>query len=133
MSLVVVVTGGRRYADRAKVFSVLDEIDASPRGPISLVIDGHCQVYDEKLGWIDSGADRWANEWAVERARAFERYPADWKRFGPSAGPRRNHTMAKRAAVSSPSIAVAFPGDKGTLGMVKICRAAKLEVFEVAA
>ncbi len=129
MSLAVAVTGGRRYADRAKVFATLDEVDASPRGPITLVIDGQCQVYDDKLGWIDSGADRWAHEWALERGRAFERYPADWKRFGPSAGPRRNHTMAAR----KPGLVVAFPGDKGTAGMVKICRAAQLEVFEVAA
>ncbi len=127
--LVIVVTGGRRYADRAKVFAVLDEIDASERGPIALVIDGHCQVYDEEKGWVDSGADRWANEWALERARATERYPADWKRFGPSAGPRRNHVMALR----NPGLVVAFPGDRGTAGMVKICRARQLEVFEVAA
>ncbi len=119
--LVVLFTGGRWYDDRAKVFATLDEIDDTVR--IRRVVEGQCQV-----GGEDSGADRWAYEWAVERGRESVRYPADWDRHGLAAGPIRNREMAK---AEMPDVGVAFPGNKGTKDMCDVLRELKIEIMRV--
>ncbi len=119
--LVVLVYGGRHYPDRKKVFDTLDEIDATVR--IRKVVEGQCQV-DGK----DSGADRWAHEWAVERGRETQRYPADWDRYGLAAGPIRNRQMA---VAENPDVAVGFPGGRGSKSMYTIARELKIEIMEI--
>lgn len=40
------------------------------------------------------GVDTFGIRWAEERGLPVMRYPADWDRYGKSAGPRRNSQMA---------------------------------------
>lgn len=85
----IIVTGGRRYADRAAAFAALDK--AHSKNPITLVIHGACHPKDSiQL----SGADRWAQEWAMEREIPYLGMPAKWTTEGDAAGPLRNGRMA---------------------------------------
>ncbi len=69
--------------------------------------------YDEAKGYIDSylsdiktdniiivsgcasGADTIGEQYAEEKGYTVEKYPADWKVYGRSAGPKRNKQMAE--------------------------------------
>ena len=42
-----------------------------------------------------SGADTLGERYAVENGFKIEKYPADWQKYGKSAGPRRNLQMAE--------------------------------------
>ena len=74
-----------------------------------------------------TGADTVAVEWAKANNIPFQEYPADWKRFGPSAGPKRNKQMLDEGQVDC---VMAFPGGKGTWNMIGLAKKAKLPVIE---
>lgn len=106
--MVVVVTGGRDYANRAVVYRALDaEHEAEP---ISLLVSG-----------CADGADTLALQWAESRRVKSAREPiakADWKTYGGGAGPIRNQRMIDN---HSPQKLVAFPGMRGTADMLSRC------------
>lgn len=118
---VVLVTGGRSYADRAHVFAVLDAIHAER--PIAVIVEGAAR-----------GADQLASEWAVAREVENKRMPADWNAHGKGAGPRRNTAMAGRlrshahAYGQDSVLVVAFPGGRGTANMIAQARGKQLPV-----
>lgn len=118
----VLVCGGRDYDDRAKVYSVLNELDRT--GDVSCIIHGAAR-----------GADSLAEDWALRRCTGLgnsigvSRFPADWTRFGKSAGYIRNAQMLREGM---PDLVVAFPGGRGTANMVKLAKDAGVEVIEVA-
>lgn len=94
----MLVCGGRDYFDAERVDLILDVL-----GP-TLVIQGG-----------QRGADTMAANWAAKRGVPFKCFPADWRAYGNSAGPRRNRQMLKEG---KPDIVVAFPGGPGTADMV---------------
>ena len=94
----VLVCGGRDFSDRNHLFQVLDDIHHDH--PITLIIPGAAR-----------GADSLAGEWARSRDVALDVYPADWDRFGRSAGFRRN---AQMLAEGTPDLVIPFPGGRGT-------------------
>jgi hypothetical protein len=118
--MICLVTGGRDYADRARVFAELDRVHAET--PIAWLVNGACPT----------GADAHANAWFDERAHEGmlrERLPADWKRHGKAAGPMRNAVMVGGAARSGlPALCLAFPGGSGTRDCVRRARAAGISV-----
>ncbi len=121
----MLVYGGRDYADRKKLFEVLDKIHAET--PVTTVIEGDAR-----------GADRLAKRWAEARGIKVEDFPADWddlaaevvmakKRpdgslYNAAAGNNRNLLML---AKGKPDIAVEFPGGKGTANMRRLVRMAQ--------
>lgn len=124
----VLVCGGRDFgaekldkprslmmAERHFARDVLDALHAA--SPFSLVIHGAAR-----------GADTCGGEWAKLRGVPVAAYPADWRAHGRGAGPIRNRLMLKRGA---PDLVVAFPGGNGTAHMVRIARAAGVEVREI--
>lgn len=115
----LLVCGGRDFEDRKFVFDSLDRI--MQRRVVTLVIHGACQDRQGRL----KGADRWADEWA--EARLIERLPcpADWERYGPKAGPLRNAHMLTHG----PDGLTAFPGGRGTAGMVRLAKDAGVPVW----
>ncbi|MCQ4302205.1 DUF2493 domain-containing protein [Pseudomonas songnenensis] len=112
MPVRIIVCGGRDYADRARVFEVLDNILLT-RG-ISEIIQGEAP-----------GADRWAREWALNRDVKLTRCRAEWEKYGKRAGPVRNRHML----TLKPDGVVAFPGGRGTLDMISAAQEAGVPVY----
>lgn len=98
----ILVFGGREYRDKDRVFRALDAVHA--KHTITQIIHGKCPT----------GADKFADDWAKSRGVPFRDFPAAWKQFGKSAGPRRNQQMLDEG---KPDNAVGFPGDVGTRDM----------------
>lgn len=102
---IVLVCGGSGYKNRARVYETLDAEHV--RVPIGRIIDGGA-----------TGADELARDWARARGVPRDGYPVhadDWKRWGKSAGPRRNERMIAHAR---PTDVLAFPGGRGTADCV---------------
>lgn len=122
-SFLLLVTGGRDYAGRTTVFAALD---SAHRKHVNLtVIHGACCKRTDPTEL--TGADRWAQEWAQIRQRPYIGVPAEWIRFGDSAGPRRNGVML----CYLPHGVVAFPGGDGTADMCRQAEAAGVAVWRV--
>lgn len=111
----VIVCGGRDYANKARLFSVLDRLHSERR--IDHIITGAAR-----------GADSLALQWASINGVRFTGHPADWKRHGAAAGPRRNQAMLD---FERPTAVLAFPGGRGTADMVRRARAAQVPVWMI--
>ena len=109
----VIVCGGRHFDDWDAVKRHLDHIHKET--PITMIVHG-----------CASGADSLASKWAFFNQVRTHRFPANWKDYGRSAGPRRNQQMANSGA----DLLVAFPGGKGTQNMVNICRKKGIKVLD---
>ena len=92
---VVVVTGSRRWTNRALLFEVLD--GWHELAGIASIAEGCAK-----------GADRFAEEWAAERGIPNHHYPADWPTFGKAAGAIRNGSML---LAEKPDVVLAFHED----------------------
>ncbi len=112
---VVLVCGGRDFADYEYLCMVLDKLHAK----IGTFMLRHGAA---------RGADSLAERWAESRGLPFEPCPADWDTYGRAAGPIRNREMLKDGAVS---LVVAFPGGRGTADMVKAARERGIKALEV--
>lgn len=109
-----IVCGGRDYAYGARVWDVLDGL-AYKRGSLpSLLRHGGAE-----------GADFHAAKWARARGVPTQRYPADWRSFGRSAGPIRNAAMLADGA----DLVIAFPGGSGTADMIRKAETAGITVI----
>ena len=104
----VLVCGGRKFGGWTAVQRVLDRI--SP----DIIIHGAAR-----------GADSMAGRYARENNIPCRDFPAEWQRYGRSAGHRRNQQMLDEG---KPDLVVAFPGGTGTQNMVKISRQQGFEV-----
>lgn len=112
--MILIVCGGRDFADRAFLFAALDAVHR--KRPITKLAQGCCPT----------GADAFAVEWAKARGVFCIGFQANWAEFGASAGPRRNRQMLDYGVDG----VVAFPGGRGTADMVRIARAAGVTVWE---
>ncbi len=102
LHMKVLVSGSRFYRDYQKILAVVKSLD------IDLLIAGGCR-----------GADTLAVRDARQCGIRFIEYPADWKRFGKSAGPIRNQAMLD---LEKPDLVLVFHEDltksKGTRDMI---------------
>lgn len=110
--LVLVVCGGRDYADSRAIYRALDRI-RSEKG-VAKIIHGGAR-----------GADSIAGQWAESNGAEVQVFEADWETHGKRAGPVRNQAMADAGADGC----VAFPGGIGTADMVRRAEAAGLKVW----
>ncbi|OLT24353.1 hypothetical protein BJF79_13495 [Actinomadura sp. CNU-125] len=88
----VLVTGSRTWKGHGIIHAALDQLHAEH--PDMVLVSGAC----------NSGADAIAERWAILRGIPAERHPAEWRRYGRSAGPRRNTAMV----ATRPDEVVAF-------------------------
>jgi hypothetical protein len=111
----IVVTGGRDYADSEFIDVALTEL--------------HIRSGIEELAHgAASGADYLCGLWARENAVPVKPYPANWGRYGNSAGPIRNGFMLDDF---KPDAVVAFPGGRGTRGCMRAAEARSVPVFDL--
>lgn len=122
----ILVCGGRDFNDRAVVISALDSL-VMARGWITRKDDfGNFLPSVVIIHGDARGADRIADDWAVNNWCDIESYPADWETDGKAAGPIRNQRMIDEG---TPDLVVAFPGGRGTADMVRRAERAGIEVI----
>lgn len=81
----VVIAGCRDYNNYAEAKKYLDLYFADIKNNNDIVIVSGCA----------SGADAIGERYAEENGFEVEKHPADWHKYGRSAGPRRNRQMAE--------------------------------------
>jgi hypothetical protein len=89
----VIVTGGRNWSDAEILGKALDQLHA--RHGFTLLVEGGAK-----------GADTLAREWAARNRVSRQTVPADWDRWGKSAGSKRNIKMLEDYPGA---LVVAFP------------------------
>ena len=113
----VVVTGGRTYAETARVFSILDAFHAVR--PITVLIEGEADGLDKRAkAWarrnkveVAAYPARWDD---IDRPEAVVRYRRDGTPYDAAAGGRRNQEMIDDG---KPDHGLVFPGGTGTADM----------------
>lgn len=76
------------------------------------------------------GADILGGRYGEENKLSVLRFPAQWSKFGKSAGPIRNRQMLRDGA---PDLVVAFlaPNSRGTKDMINAAKKAGVPVKEI--
>jgi hypothetical protein len=82
----------------------------------------------EIISGMAPGVDTVAVDWAVCNWCKWHEFTADWDKYGRAAGPIRNKQMLLEG---KPDLVVAFPGGRGTAGMIKLAKEAGVPVLEV--
>ncbi len=81
----LIIAGSRGFADENLLWDVMYEWLGNDRPEV--VISGTAR-----------GADSMGESWAENKGVKVERYPAEWDKYGKSAGYRRNELMARKAS-----------------------------------
>lgn len=114
----ILITGARDWNRPDLIEHVFKFLHASFPPNETVVINGGCK-----------GADIQAANIARQLKYTVETYPAEWNKYGRSAGPIRNQQMANLLTDQTINIVLAFHDQlhlsKGTKHMVDICRSKK--------
>ena len=111
----IVVAGTRDFEDYGIAREFIDMCISDIRQKYKLVfVSGCCR-----------GADMLGERYAKENGFEIERHPADWERFGRSAGPRRNKEMAE---MSDYVICFWDGKSRGTASMISYAKALNKQV-----
>lgn len=109
----VIVAGGRNFTDYTLMEKNLDAALVN-RLPHVVIIHGDCK-----------GADRLSEIYAKARGLQYERVPAEWDKYGDSAGPKRNEEMARDKQADA--CVVFWDGkSRGSWNMIKMAKKYKL-------
>jgi len=114
----VLVCGGRDFDHEAIVWDILSswkDYYIKWDAPWTTIISGGAR-----------GADTHAESWAYDNELSRDIYYAEWGKYGKSAGYKRNAQMLEEG---EPDLVIAFPGGRGTAGMVKLAEDAGVEVI----
>lgn len=89
----VLVTGSRDWQEWLPIWETIEDVALGYWGSEVVVVHGACP----------SGADKFASEWCQKSIELHwnvteEPHPADWTRYGKSAGFRRNAEMVNLGA-----------------------------------
>jgi len=106
-----IIAGSRSFKNHDLID---DAVDAS-KFSISEVVSGGAR-----------GVDKMGEEWALDTGRGLKIFPANWDKFGKSAGYRRNVEMAEYADAL---IAIWDGESKGTEHMINLAYQRELKVF----
>jgi hypothetical protein len=77
-------------------------------------------------GFVDkikvAGADKLAEDYAIKKGYKITFFPANWNKFGKSAGPRRNKQMADYCGAEDGLIAFWDKKSRGTKNMIELAK-----------
>lgn len=108
----VIIAGGRDFEDYNKLCQVCDYM-LSKQSDIEIV------------SGTANGADTLGEKYAKEKGYPIAKFPADWNKYGKSAGYKRN---AKMAEYADALIAFWNGKSKGTKHMIDLANKAKLKI-----
>lgn len=108
----VIIAGGRDFVPKLRHWLMLDDLHEQIQ--ITRVICGMAR-----------GADLFGRNWAISVGMPVSEFPADWNKYGKSAGYLRNVQMAENA-----DAVVLFAGGKGTQHMANIAREKGLKIYD---
>lgn len=115
----IIIAGGRDFHD----YSLLEK-EASEFISTLENVEG-IQIVSGGAKGVDSMGERFAKEKALELIK----FPADWKKYGRAAGPKRNAQMADYAT----HLLSFWNGEsKGTKSMISLAKKKELQVKVVA-
>ena len=114
------ICGSRDFDDVFLLTDILDKLDETMA--FDVIIEGEA-----------AGVDSMARSWAEARGLPVEKYPADWGKYGKSAGPRRNRQMLYEG---KPDIVIAFVNkpiiqSRGTYNMISNARMEKVRTIVI--
>ena len=110
---MITVVAGSRSVRESEVFEALSRCPWV--NEISSVVSGTAY-----------GADRAGEKWAEQRNIEVIKFPAEWNKYGLSAGPRRNREMAENADAL---VAIWDGVSRGTESMIHAARRCKLRMM----
>ena len=110
----LIIAGSRTFTDYNKLKQICDQF-LQDQSNIEIV-----------SGAYYKGADKLGEKYAAEKGLRLTKFPADWKRFGRAAGPKRNKQMANYA-----DALIAFWDGKsrGTENMIEISKIKNLIIL----
>ncbi len=108
----VIIAGGRNFDDFNRLCKVCDEF---------LQDQNHIEI----VSGAYKGADLLGERYAAEQNHPIKQFPADWRRYGKSAGLKRNTEMA---AYADALIAFWDGESKGTKHMIELATQAGFKV-----
>jgi glycerophosphoryl diester phosphodiesterase len=111
----VIIVGGRNFDDYLKLCQVCDEF-LKDQNKVEIVSGAY------------KGADLLGEKYAAERNYPIKQFPADWRRYGKSAGHKRN---AEMAAYADALITFWDGKSKGTKHMIDLATQAGLKVIVI--
>ena len=116
----IIVAGSRAFGSHADHRKILyDRLD--------LALSRRAEAEDEVvvISGTARGADQMGEEWAASRGCEVIRMPAQWDKYGKSAGPKRNEEMA---AVADAAIIFWDGISRGSMNMRDICHRLNIPV-----
>ena len=112
----IIIAGSRSFLNYSFLEQECDRIIGDYPDKITIVSGGA------------KGADRLGELYAEERGYNINRYPAEWDKYGKSAGYRRNEVMAQNAD----ALFAFWDGEsKGTGHMIDLANKHNLKVFVI--
>lgn len=126
----VIVTGTRKYSNYEKFCDFVWDLK-------NVCFAGRqCGIPEVLIEGEGCGIDQLAARWAKDKNISCIPVPAQWKKHGKSAGPKRNYWMLdillslERAGYEVSVWAFPAPDSKGTRHMMKIAEAAGVQVVD---
>ena len=109
----VIIAGSRNFNDYKKLCKICDHLLQN-------------QANVEIVSGAARGADQLGEKYTKERGYKLTKFPANWNKYGKSAGPKRNEEMANYA-----DVLIAFWDGKsrGTKNMIELANKRKLNVL----
>jgi hypothetical protein len=117
----VIVAGSRGFIDYNKLANTLVKY---------FISNGYLPSDVEIISGTADGADKLGENFAEKSGCKLTRFPAEWDRYGRSAGYIRNFAMAKYAKGSPKSVCFCFwdGKSKGTKHMIDIAKKEGIEL-----